>query len=182
MRVQVQGRRSDQVPLRGQAHVGEGLHWVPTGFTEGLSGPPRPSSVSVGLACYAEEEDRNYLRHSFPSSSDSKEFACSAGDPGFDPWVGKIPWRMAWQPTPIFLPGESHGQRSLMDYSPLGHKGSDATEHACMHVHSESESARCSVVSDSACDPVDYTVRGILQARILEWVAFLFSRGSSQPK
>ena len=29
---------------------------------------------------------------------------------GFDPWVGKIPWRMAWQPTPVFLPGESHGQ------------------------------------------------------------------------
>ena len=69
-----------------------------------------------------------------------------------------------------------------MDYSPLGPKGSDATEHACMHVHSESESARRSVVSDSARDPVDYTVRGILQARILEWVAFLFSRGSSQPK
>ena len=31
----------------------------------------------------------------------------------FDPWVGKIPWRRAWQPTPVFLPGESHGQRSL---------------------------------------------------------------------
>ena len=33
------------------------------------------------------------------------------GRPGFDPWVGKIPWRRAWQPTPVFLPGESHGQR-----------------------------------------------------------------------
>ena len=32
---------------------------------------------------------------------------------GFSPWVGKIPWRRAWQPTPVFLPGESHGQRSL---------------------------------------------------------------------
>ena len=42
-----------------------------------------------------------------------------AGD-GFDPWVGKIPWRMAWQPTPVFLPGESHGQRSLAGYSPTG--------------------------------------------------------------
>ena len=38
--------------------------------------------------------------------------------PGFDPWVGKIPWRRAWQPTPVFLPGESHGQRSLAGYSP----------------------------------------------------------------
>ena len=36
----------------------------------------------------------------------------------FNPWVGKIPWRRAWQPTPIFLPGESHGQRSLAGYSP----------------------------------------------------------------
>ena len=38
----------------------------------------------------------------------------------FDPWVGKIPWRRAWQPTPVFLPGEFHGQRSLVDYSPWG--------------------------------------------------------------
>ena len=36
----------------------------------------------------------------------------------FDPWVGKIPWRKAWQPTPVFMPGESHGQRSLAGYSP----------------------------------------------------------------
>ena len=39
---------------------------------------------------------------------------------GFDPWLGKIPWRRKWQPTPVFLPGESHGQRSLMGYSPWG--------------------------------------------------------------
>ena len=37
---------------------------------------------------------------------------------GFDPWVGKTPWRREWQPTPVFLPGESHGQRSLRGYSP----------------------------------------------------------------
>ena len=37
---------------------------------------------------------------------------------GFDPWVGKIPWRRAWLPTPVFLPGESHEQRSLAGYSP----------------------------------------------------------------
>ena len=48
--------------------------------------------------------------------------------PGFDPWVGKIPWRRAWQPTPVFLPGESHGQRSLAGYSPWGRKESDTTE------------------------------------------------------
>ena len=42
-------------------------------------------------------------------------------------WVGKIRWR-AWQPTPVFLTGESHGQRSLVGYSPWGHKESDTTE------------------------------------------------------
>ena len=41
---------------------------------------------------------------------------------GFDPWVGKIPWRRKWQPTPVYLPGESHGRRSLVGYNPRGHK------------------------------------------------------------
>ena len=44
------------------------------------------------------------------------------GRPGFDPWVGKIPWRWKRQPTPVFLPGKSHGHRSLAGYSPWGHK------------------------------------------------------------
>ena len=42
--------------------------------------------------------------------------------PWFDPWVGKIPWRKKWQPTPVFLPGKSHGQRSLVGYGPWGHE------------------------------------------------------------
>ena len=46
----------------------------------------------------------------------------------FDPWVGKIPWRRAWQLTPVLLPGESHGQKSLVGYSPWGHKELDMTE------------------------------------------------------
>ena len=41
---------------------------------------------------------------------------------GFDPWVRKIPWRGKWQPTPVFLPGEFHGQGSLVGYSAWGHK------------------------------------------------------------
>ena len=45
--------------------------------------------------------------------------------PGFDSWVGKIPWRRKWQPTPVFLPGVSHGQRSLAGYSPWGCKSHD---------------------------------------------------------
>ena len=47
---------------------------------------------------------------------------------GFDPWVGKILWRRAQQPTPAFLPGESRGQRSLAGCSPWGHTESDMTE------------------------------------------------------
>ena len=44
------------------------------------------------------------------------------------PWVGKIPWRRKWQSTPILLPGKSHGQRSLVGYSPWGRKKLDTTE------------------------------------------------------
>ena len=50
------------------------------------------------------------------------------GRPGFDSWVGKIPWRRKWQPTLVFLPGESHRQRSLAAYSPWGLKESDMTD------------------------------------------------------
>ena len=46
--------------------------------------------------------------------------------PGFDPWVRKIPWRRKWQPSPVFLPGKSHGQRNLAGYNPQGHKESDS--------------------------------------------------------
>ena len=68
---------------------------------------------------------------SFPGGASGKEPACQSRRlkrQGFDPWVGKIPWRRAWQPTPIFLPGESHGQRSLGGYSPWGCTESDTTE------------------------------------------------------
>ena len=50
--------------------------------------------------------------------------------PWFNPWVGKIPWRRKWQPTPVFLPGKSHGQKSLVGYSSSGHKDLDTTEAA----------------------------------------------------
>ena len=47
---------------------------------------------------------------------------------GFHPWVGKIPWRRAWQPTPVFLPGKYRGQWTLAGYSPWGPKESDTTK------------------------------------------------------
>ena len=58
----------------------------------------------------------------FPGGSDGKESTCQCKRckrHGFDPWVGKIPWRKAWQPTPVFLPWKSHGQ-SLVGFSPWG--------------------------------------------------------------
>ena len=53
----------------------------------------------------------------------------------FDPWVRKMPWRREWQPTPVFLPGESHGRRSLESYSPWGRKESDTTEQLTLLLH-----------------------------------------------
>ena len=64
----------------------------------------------------------------FPGSSAVKNLPASAGDTGL-----KILWRRKWQPTPVFLPGEFHGQRSLVGYSPGGHKESDMTER--LHFH-----------------------------------------------
>ena len=61
-----------------------------------------------------------YKIKGFPGSSESKESACSAGDPR----VRKIPWRSEWQPTRVFLPGKTHGKRSLAGYSPWIHKES----------------------------------------------------------
>ena len=57
-----------------------------------------------------------------------KASTCQCRTRGFDPSLGKMPWRRKWQPTPVFLPGESHGQRSLACYSPWGHKESDTTK------------------------------------------------------
>ena len=73
----------------------------------------------------------------FPGGASGKEPACQCRRHkrrGFDPWVGKIPWRRAWQPTPVFLPGKSHGQRSLAGYGPEGCKELNTTE-LTLHAH-----------------------------------------------
>ena len=64
----------------------------------------------------------------FPGGSDSKESTCNVGDLGFDPLVGKILWRRAWQSTPVFLPGESPWTQELGGLYPWGSKESDTTE------------------------------------------------------
>ena len=85
---------------------------------------------------FSRQENWNGLP--FPSPGDLPNPGIEPGSPamqrpGFSPWVGKIPWRRKWQPTPVFLPGESHGWRSLVGCSPQGRKESDMTER--LHFH-----------------------------------------------
>ena len=68
---------------------------------------------------------------SFLGKGSGKEPACQCRShkrPSFNPRIGKIPWSRKWQPTPVFLPGESHGQRGMVGYSPWGCKESDMRE------------------------------------------------------
>ena len=70
-----------------------------------------------------------------PRRHSSKEFTCQCKRCSVDPWVRKIPWNRIWHPTPVFLPGKFHGQRSLVGYSPWGHKESDMTEHTAQSIY-----------------------------------------------
>ena len=77
-----------------------------------------------------------------------KESACQCRrhkSLGFDPWVGKIPWRRKWQCAPVFLSGKFHGQKSLAGYSPRGWNESDMTEHARArtHTHTHTHTHTC---------------------------------------
>ena len=81
-----------------------------------------------------------YLKGSrrLPRWQSGEEFTCQFKRHrrhGLCLWVGKIPWSRKWQPTLVFLPGESHGQRNLVGYSPWGRKESDTTEWLSMHRH-----------------------------------------------
>ena len=94
-----------------------------------------------GKSCNTKNciKTNDYLFPGFPGGASGKESACQCKRPkrqGFSPWVGKIPWRMAQQPTSRFLPGESHGQRSLMGYGSWGHKELDTTE-ATQHARTD---------------------------------------------
>ena len=88
----------------------------------------------------------------YPGGTSGKESACQGRrckGYGLDPWVGKITWRRKWQPTPVFFPGQSHGQRSLVGYGSWGHKESDTTEHMCAHTHTHTHT--CTHVCSHTC-------------------------------
>ena len=144
---------------------------------------------------------------------------------GFDPWVGKIPWRRAWQPTLVFLPGEfpwiqepgkvqsiewqrvvddwsdlacMHAQPSIKFYvvkfleNSIGIKILQHTHiglHMCVCIYTYTYICMyvCVLSHSVVCDPMDFSppgssVHGIFQARVLEWVAISYFRGSSRPR
>ena len=90
---------------RGSLQIWEGVLQVLKGSGKGRSG------LGNVLSCLQ-----------LPKWLRGKESTCQCGRRGFSPWVKKVPWRRKWQPTPVSLPGASHGQRSLAGYSPRGRK------------------------------------------------------------
>ena len=83
-------------------------------------------SFQMETLSYAHRND--CLKSGLPRWLSGKESTNQCRRLGFNPWAGKIPCRRKWQPTPVFSPGESHGQRSLAGYSPWGPSESDTTE------------------------------------------------------
>ena len=84
-----------------------------------------PISLLSFIAYFRSER---LLSKQILNASISLPLSPQCGRPGLKPQVGKIPWRRKRQPAPVFLPGKSHGQRSLAGYSPWGYKESDTTE------------------------------------------------------
>ena len=90
------------------------LHSTKTGDSIHTCLKAKSSSFSVFEAVLLIELGQRRLEsEGFPCGSDGKEPVCQYRRCGFDPWIRKIPWRRKWQPTPVFLPGESHGQKSM---------------------------------------------------------------------
>ena len=112
-----------------------------------------------------------------PRRLSCKESACqckSLRRRMFDPWVRKILWRRKWQPTPVFLPGESHGQRSLVGYSPWGRKESDTTEWAritrcCCPVSESCPTLRDHMHCRMPGFPVLHHLLEFAQTHVLNW-------------
>ena len=91
-----------------------------------------------------------------------------------DTWVGKMPWRREIMPIPVFWPGEFHGL-----YNPLGCKESDRIEWLSLSLSSHAQLCQ-KLWNPLDCSPTGSSVPGILQAKILEWVAIFFSKGFSR--
>ena len=91
-------------------------------------------------------------------------------------WVGKIPWRRECQPTPVFLPGESHGQKSLAGYSPRGCKELDTTER--LRLHTGFLLCRCTTASPTD-GHLDHFQVGLLQIQLPQTLVYGFHLSTS---
>ena len=111
-----------------------------TSYTNSCVGSSHVGCRLGHVADFGQQEIRkSNINRALPRWHSGKESACQCRRHGLGPWVGKIPWRKKWQPTPVFLPGESHRQRSLVGYSPCGCQELDKTEEALpihgFHIH-----------------------------------------------
>ena len=88
---------------------------------------PTLTSIHDHWKNHCLDQTDTYLYVGLPWWVSGKESACQCRRHRYHPWVGKILWRRKWHPTPVFLTGKSHGQRSLAGYSPWSHKESDTT-------------------------------------------------------
>ena len=102
----------DGFPLGWTGFLSDGLVGSPCSPRDSQQSSPTPQFKSINQLI-------QYV--GFPGGSVVKNLPTNAGEVG-STWVRKIPWRRKWQPTPVVLPGESHGQRSLKGYSPWGCK------------------------------------------------------------
>ena len=140
-----------------------------------------------------------YPKWGFPGGASGKEYTCQYRRRkrlGFNPWVRKIPWRRAWQPTPVFLPRESHGQKSLAGHSPWGrkesHNWSDLTNGTFFNMQGRWSGKTHKIVCSVPQACLTLQPHGLWPARLLcPWDfplkntgvgSISSSRGSSQPR
>ena len=97
--------------------------FLPSRARSWLSASRDKSSGHHGISDWKQE----------PSWGSLEMLLAAAPRPGFDPWVGKIPWKREWQPTSVIWSEKSHGKRSLEGYRPWGHQESDTTEQLSIH-------------------------------------------------
>ena len=113
-------------------------------LSEGLSGiiTPQRKPINIEVNWQKIQNNKYYNMYTWlPRWLSGKESTCQGRShrrPMFNAWVRKIPWRREWLPTPVSLPGEFHGQRSLKGYSPRGYKESDTTMHTHTHARVQS--------------------------------------------
>ena len=130
------GTIAHQTPLSMGISQARILEWVATSSYRGCSWPRDWTHVSwvfcIGRSHLGSPKNiYTYAKVPWAPAQTVKNLP--AMRPGFNLWIGTIPWRGKWQPTPAFLPGESHGQRRLEGYSPWGHTESDTTERLSTH-------------------------------------------------